>query len=255
MQSDVIPSPGQADLYSAEDGRVSNADLENLRNTLINQYNYDPSTFNDVQDELEGVKIFGKLNYNLSDKHKLVLRHQYTKAEQFNRNSYSPDRINFSNNGVFFLSTTNSSAFELNSSFETKSSNKLIIGYTTVNDDRESLGTDFPYVTIDDAARGPIRFDTEQFSTGNLLEQKILSITDNFKLYRGKHTWIFSTHNEFYDIRNIFIRQTFGSYRFNSLDDFLTGQPKTQYDRSYSLIAGDQNVLGDNSQAAADFNA
>ena len=255
LQGDVTPSPGQLDLYTAEDSRASSADLENLRNTLISQYNYDPGTFNDVQDQLDGVKIFGKLNYNLSDKHKLVLRHQYTKAEQFNRNATNPDRVNFSNNGVFFPSTTNSSAFEINSSFGTKSSNKLIIGYTSVNDDRGSLGSDFPYVSIDDNSNGSIQFGTEQFSTGNLLEQKILSITDNFKLYKGKHTWTFGTHNEFYDIRNVFIRQNFGSYRFDSLDDFLTGQPATQYDRSYSLIPGDQNVLGDDSQAAADFNA
>jgi len=255
LQNDVTPVPFDPALYTSEDGRASVADLDNLRSFLMNTYNYDPGTYGDTQDELQGVKLFGKLDFNLSNEHKLTLRHQYTKAEQFNRNGGSASRINFSNNGVFFPSITNSSALELNSRFNDKISNNLIIGYTTVNDDRGSLGENFPFVLIDDGSRGSIRFGTEEFSTGNVLEQSILSITNNLKLYKGKHTITLGTHNEFYGIRNVFIRQNFGSYDFNSLDDFLNGAPAQDYDRSYSLIAGDERVIGDDSQAAADFNA
>lgn len=255
LQNDVTPVPFDPALYTSEDGRASVADLDNLRSFLMNTYNYDPGTYGDTQDELQGVKLFGKLDFNLSNEHKLTLRHQYTKAEQFNRNGGSASRINFSNNGVFFPSITNSSALELNSRFNDKISNNLIIGYTTVNDDRGSLGENFPFVLIDDGSRGSIRFGTEEFSTGNVLEQSILSITNNLKLYKGKHTITLGTHNEFYGIRNVFIRQNFGSYDFNSLDDFLNGAPAQDYDRSYSLIAGDERVIGDDSQAAADFSA
>lgn len=255
IQQDVTPAPFETALYTSQDGRASVSDLENLRSTLMSQYNYDPGTFGSVQDQLDGVKVFGKLNYNISDAHKLVLRHSYTKAEQFNRNSGNANTINFSNNGVFFPSITNSSALELNSTFSPSTSNKLIIGYTSVNDDRGSLGTNFPFVFIEDNNRGTIRFGTERFSTGNVLEQKILTLTDNLKIYKGKHTWTLGTHNEFYDIRNVFIPQNFGTYRFSSLEDFLTNQPAREYDRSYSLIAGDERVIGDESQAAAEFKA
>lgn len=254
LQDDANPEPFEVSEYTNQDGRASVADLENLSSFLQNNFNYDPGTFGPTQDQLQGVKIFGKLDFNLNNQHKLTVRHQYTKAEQFNRNSGFSTRINFSNNGVFFPSTTNSSAIELNSRFGEKMSNKLTVGYTTVNDDRGSLGADFPFVVIDDGS-GSIRFGTEEFSTGNLLEQKILTITDNLKLYRGKHTFTLGTHNEFYSIRNVFIRQNFGSYDFNSLDDFLSGAPAQDYDRSYSLIPGDERVIGDDSQAAADFNA
>jgi hypothetical protein len=254
IQDDVNPVPFEVAQYTGVAGRASDADLNNLRDHLMSTYGYDPGTFGDTQDQLEGLKLFGKLDFNVNDKHKLTLRHQYTKAEEFDRNGGSSTRINFSNNGVFFPSTTNSTALELNSNLGANMSNNLIIGYTSVNDDRGSLGDDFPYVVINDESNGSIRFGTEEFSTGNVLEQKIFTITDNLKLYKGKHTFTFGTHNEFYDIRNVFIRQNFGSYDFSDLNTFLTGGEAFNFDRSYSLL-DPNDVLGDNSSAAAEFKA
>lgn len=252
IQDDETPAPFETQLYTQEDGRASVADLENLRNTVINQYGYDPGTFGDVSDQLEGLKLFGKLDFNLNATNTLTLRHQYTKAEQSNRNAGNTRTINFSNNGVFFPSTTNSSALELNSRFGTKASNNLIIGFTSVRDDRDGLAGDFPYVIINDGSGGSIRFGTEQFSTANQLDTDVFTITDNFKLYKGNHTFTFGTHNEFYSIYNLFIRQNYGVYRFDNLNDFLTGAPAIEYDRSYSLV---DEITGDGSAAAGEFNA
>jgi len=253
VQDDETPAPFTQSQYTGVDpGRATASDLNRLKDHLLNTYNYDPGTFGNTSDELTGLKFFGKLDFNVNDKNKLTLRHQYTKAEQFNRNASNSGRINFSNNGVFFPSVTNSSALELNTTFSSKTSNNLIIGYTNVNDDRGSLGENFPYVVIDDAANGSIRFGTEEFSTGNFLSQKILTITDNFKIYNGKHTWTIGTHNEFYDIKNVFIRQNYGSYDYDNIDDFINGVGATDYDRSYSLV---DNLTGDATSAAAEFKA
>jgi hypothetical protein len=51
---------------------------------------------------------------------------------------------------------------------------------------------------------------------------------------------------------NLFIRQNFGSYQFNSIDDFLSGAPAYQFDRTFSAV---DNVTGDGSKAAAEFRA
>jgi len=252
IQNNETPVPYDLGTYTNKAGRVSQADLTNLRNHLINQYGYDPGTFGSTSDNLEGLKLFGKLDLNINENNRLTLRHQYTKAEQFNRNSGSSNTINYSNNGIYFPSTTNSTALELNTVFGTNASNNLILSYVTVRDDRDPLGSDFPYVTINDEAGGSIRFGSEEFSTGNALDQDIFTITNNFKLYRGNHTITLGTHNEFYSIYNLFIRQNYGSYRFASLDDFLNGNPATDYDRSYSLV---DNVTGDGSKGAAAFDA
>ena len=197
IQDDVTPVPFD---FGAYDGASTAADLDGLRQAIIDQYGYDPGTYGDVNDELQGLKLFGKIDFNINDNHKLTLRHNYTKAEQFNRNGSSPNNINFSNNGIYFPSITNSTALELNSRFGTKYSNNLIIGYTSVRDDRDPLEADFPYVTIDDDGpdgSGTIRLGSEQFSTANQLDQDIFTITDNFKIYEGAHTITVGTHNEF----------------------------------------------------------
>ncbi len=252
IQKDEIPVPFDVEQYTSGDNRATAAQLEELRNHMINTYGYDPGGFGSTRDQLDGVKLFGKLDFNLSDKHRLTLRHQYTKAEQYDRNSGSSNTINFENNGVYFPSTTNSSAVELQSRLSPTTSNELIIGYTTVKDDRGSIGGDFPYIFINDASNGTIRMGTDEFSTGNLLDQSTFTLTDNFKLYKGNHTFTFGTHNEFYSFNNVFVRQNFGSYRFSSINSFMAGENAIEYDRSYSLV---DDLTGDNTAAAAKFNA
>ena len=253
VQDDQTPVPFDPTEYTSVSGQASIADLDNLRDHLQSQYGYDAGTYGDTSDDLEGLKLFGKIDINLNQKNTLTLRHQYTKAEQFNRNRGFDDEINFSNNGVYFPSTTNSSALELNTRFSNSISNNLILGFTSVTDDRGSLGQDFPTVTIFDGADGEINFGTEPFSTGNILKQKIFTITDNLKVYKGKHTLTIGTHNEFYDIFNLFVRQNYGVYEFDGLDAFLADNPvAVGYDRSYSLV---DDLTGDASAAAADFNA
>lgn len=255
LQNDNNPLPFELAEYNgspSQAGRVTAEKLEELRSFVRNQYGYEMGDYLNMADEVEGLKLFGKLDFNLNENHRLTLRHQYTKGERFNRNSGSSNQINFANNGEYFPSTTNSSAIELKSRLGQNQSNDLIIGYTTVKDDRGSLGDDFPFVIINDVSNGTIRFGTEEFSSANLLEQSIFTLTDNFKIYKGKHTITLGTHNEFSSFKNIFIGSNFGRYTFASIDDFLNGVNAVNYERSYSLL--DEGV-GDNTTAAADFDA
>lgn len=246
LQDDATPSPFD---YGQYRGNTSRDSMQLLSNFLQDNYGYNPGGFEGKTDRLEGTRLFGKLDFNLNESHRLTVRHQYTKAEQTNENGSSSSTINFQNNGVFFPSTTNSTAIELNSMFGTKASNNFILGITTVRDDRDPIGDNFPYIIIDDGD-GSIRLGSEQFSTANALDQDVITLTNNFKLYKGAHTLTFGTHNEYVNFYNLFIRQNFGVYEFDSLDDFLTGAPATAYDRSYSLV---DNITGDGSAAAAEF--
>ena len=247
-QTDASPSVFN---YAQYQGAVEESQVEALRQQLISQYGYDPGSFGNVSDDLKSRKFFGKLDFNLSATQRLTLRHNYARAEQFDRNGSNAGTINFSNNGVYFPSTTNSSALELNSSFGTGASNNLIIGYTNVNDDRDPIGSDFPNVQIADG-RQSIRFGSEAFSTANALKTNTVTLTDNFKLYRGKQTFTFGTHNEFYSFYNLFIRQNYGAYQYDSLAQFTSGARASRYDRTYSAV---DEVTGDGSAAAAEFKA
>lgn len=250
IQDDATPRPYDFGTYLGNSGQQ---ELEQLRDHLINTYGYDPGMFGtDVNNELKGLKFFGKVDYNINANHRITLRHNYTRAEQYERYAGSANTVNYANNGLYFPSITNSSALELNSRFGNRFSNNLILGYTRVRDDRDPIGGDFPYVFIEDGGTNLIRFGSEEFSTGNQLNQDIFSLTNNFKIYQGRHTITLGTHNEFYDIYNLFLPQNYGTYRFQSVSDFINGQPAFEYTRGYSLV---DEVTGDGSKAAAAFKA
>jgi len=247
IQNDETPQPFD---FATFNGSVTAEDLTALTNKLKG-YGYDPGSYTDVIRSLEGTKLFGRIDWNINNIHKLMVRHQYTKGISTSPANSSTTNLRYGNSGIYFPTTTNTTALELKSNLSSTMSNNLIIGITLVRDDRDPMGSNFPYVRIKDG-NSNIYFGSEEFSTGNQLNQDIITLTDNFELYKGKHTFTFGTHNEYYSMYNLFIRQNFGSYQFNSISDFLNNQPAIQYDRTFSAI---DNVTGDGSAAAADFKA
>ena len=168
--------------------------------------------------KLDAKKFIARIDWNINKNHKLTVRHSYAKNEQYDTYSSSYKYINFYNSGIFFPSTTNSSALELKSQWD-KFSNNLIIGLTFVRDDRDPMGDAFPYVKITDGS-GYIVFGSERYSTANQLDQDVITITDNFNYYAGNHTFTGGINFEFSKSYNLFMRKAFGEYAFDSLEDF-----------------------------------
>lgn len=247
-QNDETPRPFDINDYT---GDASPEQLQALSTFLQNNYDYDPGGFGNSTSSLKGQKILTRFDLNINKNHKLMARYQYVNAESTSPGRSNSNNINFANSGVLFPSTTHTAALELKSVFGSKYSNNLKLSLTAVKDDRNVMGNKFPGVAIDDGA-GTINFGGEVYSTGNLLEQNIISISDNFQIYKGNHVITIGTHNEFYDIYNMFMRKAYGEYDFNSLDDFMSGAPSSYYTVGYSLI---DDIRGDGSAAAADFNA
>lgn len=246
MQDDETPQPFNFTQYAGDSDK---AKIDQLINKL-NGYGYDPGTLDGTR-KLTGRKILAKLDWNINSDHRLSLRTQYTYGESLSPSRSSSRSLNFSNSGVKFPSTTISSALELKSRFGNMFSNNLKIGYTSVLDDRGQMGSKFPSVEIDDGD-GSIEFGSEMYSTGNKLEQKILTITDNFQIFMNNHTITIGTHNEFYDVYNMFMKRAWGAYEYDSLDKFLNDENADRYRMTYSLL---DDIRGDGSKSAADFKA
>jgi len=245
FQRDETPQPFD---FSTYQGNASAEDLSAVANKL-RSYEYDPGGYLNNVRELTSDKFLVRFDYNLSQNHRLTLRHSYVKSEAIRANRSSNRTINFFNNGEYFPSTTNSTALELKSNWNTMNNN-LIIGFTSVRDDRDPLGGKFPFVTILDG-NGTINAGSEQFSTGNRLDQDILTFNNNFSIYKQAHTITFGINVEYSQTYNLFMRQAFGVYRFDNVAAFLADNPiATRYERGYSLV---DDVVGDGSKAAADF--
>jgi hypothetical protein len=230
-------------------GALATTKLNELVTFLDNNFGYKPGVYASNLQSLVSDKLIAKLDWNISEKHKVALRHSYVKATDLSPSNSSARAIRFGNSGVGITSTTNSTSLELNSRFNNKFSNNLVVGYTTVNDDRNPIGDPFPAVEIRDGS-GSIFFGSEAFSTANLLDQKILTITDNFQINTGIHNVTIGTNNEFSSSKNVFFGRNFGYYRFNNINDFLNNAKPNRFRLGYSLVGGE----GDASQGAAEFN-
>ncbi|MFT7158636.1 MAG: hypothetical protein ACI8Q1_003669 [Parvicella sp.] len=245
-QDDVTPQPFNVSNY---DGDSSAAEIGQLSQYVADTYGYDVGVYDKNDYFLESDKIIVKFDYNVNDNNKLSLKHSYTKADNLeSRNSGSRD-IGFLNGSESFISKTNSTSFEWSSNIGDKYANNLLIGYTQVRDDRDPLGNPFPSVSIEDGS-GDIAFGAEPFSTANLLDSDIWTLTNNFEIYKGNHTFTIGTHNEYSEVKNLFFAFNYGAYEYNSVQDFYDDNGNL-YQRGYSLLA---DGSGDTSSGAAEFN-
>ncbi len=263
-QDEEIPQPYSITRYTGDargvlntDGTPINPDLTQqnidlIRNTLISRYGYDPGVLDQTR-TLVSDKITARFDYNVNDKNKLAFTYRLVSADNLEARSSTNTRLGFSNGSESFKTNTNSGSLEWNFQND-KVSNSLILGYTRVRDDRDPDGSPFPSIIISDGLnrfRGQgIQIGSEQFSTANLLDQDIFTLTNNFEVYKGNHTITFGTHNEYSSVKNLFFPSNYGLYVYDSVGDFVNDNID-EYERGYSLIGS--NAVGDDSAGASEF--
>ncbi|MEO7310775.1 MAG: TonB-dependent receptor [Chitinophagaceae bacterium] len=246
QQRDIRPQPF---VFSQYTGVLKVDELNALRDTIRRKYNYDAGGFLDNPDKLEADRIAAKIDWNISDNHKLSLSYRYNKMTRNNTNASTSTSINFYNNGYVFPSTTNSFSGELKSNLGKGLSNKLLLTYTRVVDDRNPIGDAFPRIQIFDGSSASLFIGPDNSSTINKLDQKNLSIFDRVLWNLGKHQVSAGVDFEFNDAYNAFIQNTFGNYRYSSITDFYTNAKPNQYIYGFSQL----DNKGDATESAAKF--
>jgi len=185
--------------------------LKSMRDFLISKYNYDPGTYTAINKEQYSTSAFARIDWNISDKHKLTVRHSYVDGSNYII-SRSPTSITFSDGGYYFKSRTNSTVLELNSSFSSNSSNVLRLTYNAIREKRTT--SPFPNVSITQSGLS-YAFGAEFSSSANSLDQDNLTLTDNFTLYKGNHTITLGTDNSLFNNSNVFMQAYNGAYTYN----------------------------------------
>lgn len=186
-------------------------------------------SFSPRDEQTKALNFMARIDWNINEKHKLALRYQYNNSfdDKTHRgyNSFTFDRSGHRQKNI-----TNSIVAELNSRFSQEFYNEARFSTTLVRDHR-SVGFQGPNVQIKNIKTGVDRFNVTanigtDFSSGaNFLNQDIYTFEDNFNWYSGNHTFTFGTHNEIYRMENMFCQANNGSWKFNSLDDFLNDKP------------------------------
>ncbi len=244
---------------------VSADSLTQLSDFLLRQYRYETGPFENYNFKTQSDKILVKLDFNLSQNHKLSLRYNYFKSFREIPVSNSgatggrqpnADRLPFKNASYIQNNNLNSFVLELNSLFGSRLSNKLVVGANIFRDFRESGGGVFPLVDILSGTPGGTTrtsFGYEPFTANNVLDQNVYQFTNNLSYYMGKHTLTGGVNLEYFDFSNGFTPRYYGDFRFASFADFYNssaagtqtpvgvstglGRP-IRYELTYSAVPG-----------------
>jgi hypothetical protein len=203
--------------------------------SILQSYGYSPGANpkNEFIRATDNDKYFFRGDFNVAKGHQLTARHNY--IDGFNDiGTVTTTSFRFPDAFYRYQSQTNSTVGQLNSTFGS-AVNELRVTYTRVRD-RRATTTQFPQVTVQLTQGIQAIAGTEQFSARNAIDQDIIELNDAFTILKGSHTFTFGTHNEFLDLKNLFIRDNFGSYNFQSLDLFQQGLAQ-QFDHSFSATS------------------
>jgi hypothetical protein len=233
--------PGTLQVANGETGgtptRVLPSDLKTVSDLLSSKFGYATGPYSGFNFLTDSKKFLARLDYNLSDYHKLNIRysHHDSKADQQVSNSNSlgngnrtnrPDGASmaYENSGYFIKDNTRSFVSELNSTFGSKASNTVILSFNKQIEDREykSPGL-FPTIDILDRAGGTtyISAGMDPFTPSNKLNYSTFQLTDNFRYYLGKNTFTLGASYERFKSENVFFPGNNGVYIFNSVQDFV----------------------------------
>jgi hypothetical protein len=244
--------PGQSNDLSDRLG-IDPDDAVDIGDAFRDIYGVDPGTTGSLAVENPRTNIFGRLDYQFSDDHRLVLRHNFSRGRNdltCNRGGFG--EYCFTTNLAPYLSTTHSSVGQLFSRIGDRWENELLLGLTSTRDKRDPA-VGFGQVTTE--ASIDFLVGAERFSQANRLDHDIFQFTNNLTGRFGDHRLTFGTHNEFYKFANLFEPGLLGLWTYNSITDL-----EDQWSASDNLtvtagLRADLPVFPDKPRANSDFNS
>ncbi|MCC5928032.1 MAG: TonB-dependent receptor [Cyclobacteriaceae bacterium] len=225
--------------------RVPASRAEFVRQQMREIYGYETGNFENIPFSDEATRLNLRLDFNINDKNKLTLR--YNRFAQFrdvtingnsirglpadqrftNTNRDGVEALTFRNGHYTNDNVVTSLVAELNSAIGTNMSNTLNIGFTDITDPRRGIpgGQTFPMIEVlEFDGSTPLYYmsmGNELFSVGNLLENRVFNITNNFSYFLGKHTLTAGLNFEYMTFDNAFNPTWNSWYRYNSYNNFV----------------------------------
>lgn len=224
------------------ESRVRASVMDQIRQRMMSTYNYDPGDYEGYVHATDNDKLLAKLDWNITNEHRLTLRYNLLDARRdlpphpfvlsFNNTGRGPNSssLPFQNAGYRINNELNSFALELNT-LTGRFANRFFASYNRFRDFREPFSSDFPTIDIGENGVTYTTLGHEPFSIHNILDQDVLQFTNNFTLFRGRHSLTLGANFEkfgFFNSFNIFRHGVFflpyftgiGS-TFSSVEEFL----------------------------------
>ena len=212
------------------------SDMLMVSDFVKNKYGYDTGSADSYPGGIKNNKFLARLDWNITNEHHLAIRFNHTKNEEWSTpNASSRDvgglksacvginSMAFANSFFQYNNKVTTLSADLNSRFGQNMSNQLLITYSNIDDPRSTNSDIFPMVEIMKDNNPYMTLGHELFTFNNRVQNKILTINDNFTYYLGDHKLTAGLNFEHQMARNSYMRQGTGYYRYASLEDFMQG--------------------------------
>ncbi len=218
--------------------RTTLADLETVSNYVKNKYGYDTGSWTSFPADKKNYKFLARLDWNITNAHRLSLRYNYTKNQNWlapnsssmdggTRSAYgrtSQMAMAYANTMYSQDNNVSSFSFDLNSRFSNDLSNQLLVTYSKLDDVRGTNSSEFPFIDIlDGNGTNYISLGEELFTYNNAVHNTVWNAKDDVTWYLGSHKLLGGISFEHQMADNSYMRNGTGYYRYNTLDDFLNG--------------------------------
>ena len=230
---------GNADQFIS---RTTVADLERVKNHVMNKYGYDTGSYTNFPADENNYKLLARLDWNINHDHHLSLRYNYTKNRYWsNPNGTSMDggtrlpnyrvsmySFSFANSMYGMDNLVHSFSANLNSRLTDNLSNEFLATFSKLDDIRTTNSSEFPFIDItmtdaDGNRDNYMALGYELFTWNNAVHNTIWNLRDDVTWYYGNHKIMGGLSFEHQMADNQYMRNGTGYYRYNSVDDFING--------------------------------
>ena len=227
--------------------RTTLQDLETVRNFVYRNYKYETGSYTDFPADESNAKVLARLDWNISQKHHLALRYNYTINNVWNSpNATSMDggtrmsggrmsqySMAYANNMYSMNNVVNTWSLDLNSRLTDNLSNQFLATFSKLDDIRGSNSEEFPHIDILKDDNNYISLGYELFTWNNAVHNTVANVKDDLTWYAGKHKVTGGINFEYQMADNQYMRNGTGYYRYTSLEDFLSGAAPEIVDLTY----------------------
>ena len=215
--------------------RTTKDDLRSVSEYVAREYGYNTGSYTNFPADEKNHKILVRLDWNITDKHHLALRYNYTKNRYWvGPNATSMDggprmsdarmsksSMSYANSMYSMDNLVHSFSLDLNSRFSEKLSNQLLATYSKLDDERGSNSAPFPFIDITKDNNNYISLGYELFTWNNAVHNTIWNIKDDITYYGSNHKIMAGISFEHQMADNMYMRNGTGYYRFNITDDMI----------------------------------
>jgi hypothetical protein len=206
--------------------RVLEQDLVAVSSILKARFGYDTGPYQGYTHDQTNYKWLAKIDWNISDVHKLSFTYNGLDAKKdkpahpsaIGRRGPDYTTLQFRNSGYQIVNKLHSISSELRSNWKGNYANKLRLVYTMFKDKRNPFSVPFPVINISKYGTRYIIAGHEPFSIFNRLNQDAFQATNDFTIYKTKHTITLGASYESFKFGNSFNLTGYGPTLFGDID-------------------------------------